>query len=901
MSDFMPRDMLPDLWEEILKRHWTYLETDGSIQKIEEGKKLENCLKEFLCIVPHDRKFFLPETAHVLRKSIREMEEFNAYKAIIGFRSISHYANNLFTKPWRKEFRVLKMYSGFYQHEIKSNLFDAEKLFEAMGYRQVSDEILLLDGPICPDQVTNVSRDAMAAYVECQIMEHIYAGLIALGLTCSWQDVFSFREKFVGGSTQAIKGLAYAIQEKRLRKEKLINVDNCYASLQHSSQTLNITPTTSECPNCALYNRMPSHPQYPRHTDNYGTCALHAPASTTVPNHLYNGNSKMPSYPISGYQHSQPAAYGVSPAGMQHSRSLEHYSEAVPQLPHRHSFDHQQKGCTAHHYKLPHQLPSQHVYELPYDCLDGASMGGSSISYAAVVASGGGSNNGINNCGINAAYCHPYNVSGNRYPLPYNISNQLNSHYATPNATCNGVKGDPYNNTDNSVYASVSKSHNCNYHQPPLQPMRQSSVVAGGKDFQTYRQRSFPPDQQLIEFDDRAPLTSHDFHAQLHGLPHCNSFDYDRERERDRMLEQQRRLNRGTNMSSAYAQPKDIVMRLTHAPILGMPTATQQPSSDDMYSSYVYARPLPKADRSKYNLSTANVAPKYERNSNISDVLDNNDKQLHLQTMELKDSTTSLNGISGAGNRRKISTHTNEASEMSFDSNFDDFVTVCHSEHPTQRSPTQASKNQDGVGSFESWNYVFKNLERSGYSKDLGERGDLLVQGLDLDSMNLSNGGGGSCNGGKAPVERRRLNHIESAKSGRQITNDLGKARTDGEKRDEKKLGKQEKSILKQQHQQPGKKTKSALKLTSNLLTTSTIDNNNGNGEAQPDGIVRLKNRKQAAAEVGNLQPQISGPSEWSCRFCTFLNPDTKRICEMCCRSKDSNIEATVSHTPTCV
>lgn len=145
------------------------------------------------------------------------MNEFNAYKAIIGFRSISHYANNLFTKPWRKEFRVLKvclkhmynlleskrsvfvqMYSGFYHHEIKSNLLDAEKLFEAMGYRQVSEEILVLDGPICPDQVTNVSRDAMAAYVECQIMEHIYSGLVALGVTCSWQDIFHYREKYIG-------------------------------------------------------------------------------------------------------------------------------------------------------------------------------------------------------------------------------------------------------------------------------------------------------------------------------------------------------------------------------------------------------------------------------------------------------------------------------------------------------------------------------------------------------------------------------------------------------------------------------------------------------------------------------------------------------------------------------
>lgn len=90
------------------------------------------------------------------------------------------------------------MYSGFYQHEIKSNLLDAEKLFEAMGYRRLSDDTLILDGPICPDQVTNVSRDAMAAYVELQIVKHIYTGLDAIGITCSWLDIYRYREKYTG-------------------------------------------------------------------------------------------------------------------------------------------------------------------------------------------------------------------------------------------------------------------------------------------------------------------------------------------------------------------------------------------------------------------------------------------------------------------------------------------------------------------------------------------------------------------------------------------------------------------------------------------------------------------------------------------------------------------------------
>ena len=61
------------------------------------------------------------------------------------------------------------MYSGFYQHEIRTNLYGAEKLFEAMGYKVMPNQTLVLEGAICPDQVTNVSRDAIIACEECHV------------------------------------------------------------------------------------------------------------------------------------------------------------------------------------------------------------------------------------------------------------------------------------------------------------------------------------------------------------------------------------------------------------------------------------------------------------------------------------------------------------------------------------------------------------------------------------------------------------------------------------------------------------------------------------------------------------------------------------------------------------
>lgn len=93
------------------------------------------------------------------------------------------------------------MYSGFYQHEIQANLLNAEKLFFAMGYKMMPNKTMVLEDPICPDQVTNVSRDAMCAAVECQIMKQVNSDLTAMQLPSSWIEIFTYRERHVGECT----------------------------------------------------------------------------------------------------------------------------------------------------------------------------------------------------------------------------------------------------------------------------------------------------------------------------------------------------------------------------------------------------------------------------------------------------------------------------------------------------------------------------------------------------------------------------------------------------------------------------------------------------------------------------------------------------------------------------
>lgn len=89
---------------------------------------------------------------------------------------------------------------------------DAEKLFIAMGYKLLPNQTLVLDGPICPDQVTNVSRDALTAFVECQIMKQVNTELATMGLATGWLDIFNFRECHIGDSSQSVKGLSQILQ-----------------------------------------------------------------------------------------------------------------------------------------------------------------------------------------------------------------------------------------------------------------------------------------------------------------------------------------------------------------------------------------------------------------------------------------------------------------------------------------------------------------------------------------------------------------------------------------------------------------------------------------------------------------------------------------------------------------
>lgn len=177
-----------------------------------------------------------------------------------------------------------------------------------------------------------------------------------------------------------------------------------------------------------------------------------------------------------------------------------------------------------------------------------------------------------------------------------------------------------------------------------------------------------------------------------------------------------------------------------------------------------------------------------------------------------------------------------------------------------------------------SWDYVYQVLEKQGYSKDLGERGDLLTKKMKSDrltkTMSMPNKGANSA------VKTAKKNE-EMRKSDMFSSLELLKSRDDlfpsSSKLPEIKISTVVVGIQKNDEIKPASK-----------ISASPV-----NAIKQP---VESKITKKGDVSVNTT---------WSCLFCTYLNKVNVDVCEMCSRSKarGSEVEPLVSggrECPTC-
>lgn len=867
------------LWSDIFKIHWDYLGIEENLQKLEIRKNLEVLLKEFLCMVPHDRKFFLPETKHVLRKSVMQLEGFSAYRASIGFDAISKYANNLLTKPWRKEYKTIKMYSGYYQHEIEANLLDAERMFEAMGYTKLPNDTLVLKGPICQDQVANVSRDALAAYAECQIMKEVCLGLIQLKYSSSWSVIYNFREKYTGDESHAINAIAFLISDRQHRDK----LENGYSAVPPNGCSSCNVHRHQQKPNTSSYHQSAFMPSCSLHHSNNPQPLPPNMYANGPLNYGYAGLPQPPPPPILAQSHSHH-----HPTTIPHSKSLEHYVDynggpAVHNHNRHSSFDQPTYDYNRHH---------------AYDAIDA-----------------------YNSCPQQQQLCShaAYNVSGNRYPIPANISNQFiaatsSGQYQSNNVPCNGasVYGTvvPSNAMQSHWHSgtdpAIDYSDQCytNYNNCAPAPSNYSKRSVDHYNSYDNPHRSNVRVDHLIDVDDQQrnmqPTTLYAYNN--HNLIDHEQIVYDATPSNIRKQTQStassavpdsnqtsKTIHSSRNRAdmSTYAQAVKMSSQAAvlpppvHVSAASITTQTSISKHRDLYNMTHIPGAMNKSDdNSPYYTSSLDPMKhtKYTRNAKLLAEYDD------------------LPNTNGSRNSRA--------------SDFDSFEDGGdYSNADIQRSAqNMANKNHDGVGSFEMWNFVYRKLEKDGYNKDLGERGDLSVQGLDLNPPGITTGN----NTGEKKLARAQ-EHVNN----KMLTTSVVKVKNGDVPRQQMEHHRENVRLSNKAPMPTPTNSVSSRQNGDELVdlakssrkvdrTTDRTEKTRSMGTLRKlkDSSTKLnKTRSSSNGGIGGAESKpvtSTNTIEWSCKFCTFLNPGSIRICSMCAKSKDFN-DTTSKATTTCV
>lgn len=348
-----------------------------------------------------------------------------------------------------------------------------------------------------------------------------------------------------------------------------------------------------------------------------------------------------------------------------------------------------------------------------------------------------------------------------------------------------------------------------------------------------------------------------------------------------------------------------------------------------------------------------------------------------------------------------------QTSRNSRQSDFDSYEDE-QQQQQLQHEPSSVNrrKNQDGIGCYDSWNFVYENLQKQGYSKDLGERGDFFTdelgverQGVEEEDMaalrrprakvleNDPNGGSRreSTSGGstlrRGQNEKLKAMKAKAADKVDGIVRQSGSTASNATIKPERKHERQSSagggpagsggslvqkmaktSISSRQHsgedllgldQHPQavatgstssrrnsvtKKQTTALaagppgsstsvppkESNNNTTTTGILVNHHHPHQATPSASSMStattttttlgQKKKTATFDTGAVTIINPSPtsipttgatlsSEWNCNFCTFLNPDGKRICDMCSKSRDFRLDgANASNgTATCV
>lgn len=576
------------------------------------------------------------------------------------------------------------------------------------------------------------------------------------------------------------------------------------------------------------------------------------------------------------------------------------YGTHAPMLPHSKSFDHYVDPSTSFAQSSHH---NRHSFDQPYDT-------NASTHYDMVDGS-----TGYPQCNHAAA---AYNVSGNRYPIPPNVSNQFSAgQYSTIIPPCNGAAatGSVYHQIPTTIISATQQWH----HKPPatIDPIPNEYNGAGADQF----------------------------------YYNCGN-NYNKKMD-ERMYEEPIKNSKNTNRTDHLIDLVDDRGQQTVAATNIMPPPfpygsnhTNQLLDNDLYENrnvmpHNYRKSSISTDTSKLH-SRHNKPESYAQtvrtpaiastsNHYHRDQLSNDLYNLNINTEKDLDSNYHEDGGGSSSNNKHskatIDKYSRNAklladyedpmtngSRNSRASDFDSYDDPNYS-NAENRVSSQTSKNHDGVGSYETWNFVYKKLEKQGYNKDLGERVDLSVQGLDLNPTEKK-----SSSRTQHPQQHdyQKKNSVPSDAVVPVTVQSSSKTKPLSDKHEHSKENGRVKSESTDTKVNGNKfvtkKSSDAMSTTNGNVKYSkndvdklkSITSNGGSGTMKRSKETSSTSRKETKPTIHRSEATVivaaAAPTEWSCKFCTFLNPNSIRICSMCAKSKDFidvTTAATSSTTPT--
>ncbi|XP_047740218.1 uncharacterized protein LOC108670104 isoform X2 [Hyalella azteca] len=206
------------LYTELHETHLSHLNTDDSPDKLQLRKTMDELIERFLSMTPHRFKFSFAGVRETLEKSILELPSCDAFKAAEAFEALASYATNLVSQPWRREYRAIKVYSGYWVHHVSEHLVGAEAILLLMGYQpsrrsragktQDGAPVGCYELPASPsmvdgDLVTRLALDCHIACSECQVLGQLHQHLPGLTL----RQLLQYRQQNVGTYQQMVQKL----------------------------------------------------------------------------------------------------------------------------------------------------------------------------------------------------------------------------------------------------------------------------------------------------------------------------------------------------------------------------------------------------------------------------------------------------------------------------------------------------------------------------------------------------------------------------------------------------------------------------------------------------------------------------------------------------------------------